>query len=291
MIKSKIISHKEIAKNIYQLELLAPEVAGNSKAGQFVNVYLKDKSKLLPRPISICEIREDRLVLVYGVVGKGTEELSSYEPGESLSILGPLGNGFSLEGSQEQANEIGEETMKRVVLVGGGIGVPPMVQLAKELKGKAEEIIAVVGFKEEPFLIETLMAVCTEVYVATDSGKTGFQGNVVQLIETENIQGTYYFACGPKMMLKNLTQFCAQKAHEKGSIGIPIQISLEERMGCGYGACVGCTCKVKGKASPLAEDACMGFQDETHVLETVVLQKKVCTDGPVFLGKEVVWDA
>lgn len=256
MIENTIIKNIEIAKNVYQMEVFAPKIAKTSKAGQFVNMYLKDKSKLLPRPISICGIEGETLVLVYGVVGKGTEELSTYKAGEETVILGPFGNGFDLESL----------SVKTAVLVGGGIGVPPMLQLAKELKGKAEKCIAVIGFREEPFLVEQLEVLCDEVYVATDNGSTGFHGNVVALIQKESIQGDFYFACGPKVMLKNLSAYCGTQITKAHAQGIPIQVSLEERMGCGYGACVGCTCKTKGG------------------------QKKVCTDGPVFLGNEVVWN-
>lgn len=269
--KSKIVEHIEIAKGIYQVKLFAPKVTCCSRAGQFVNVYLEDKSKLLPRPISICEIQGDNLVLVYGVVGKGTAELSTYVQGQEISILGPLGNGFALENKDKEWACPDWENIRTAVLVGGGIGVPPMVELANSLQGKVEQIIAVVGFKDEPFLTEALAKFCSQVYVATDSGKSGFRGNVIELMEEENLQGDYYFACGPKVMLENLTKYCGGMVRKDRPEGVPIQVSLEERMGCGYGACVGCTCKVKDNSS------------------ADIFQRKVCTDGPVFLGNEVVW--
>ena len=161
--------------------------------------------------------------------------------------------------------------------------MPPMVELAKAVRKQlAEEekghnkdqigsirkkLIAVIGFQDEVFLDNVLRNYCDEVYIATESGTSGFRGNVIELMETEGIKADYYFSCGPKPMLKALVGFCDK-------IGKPLQISLEERMGCGYGACVGCTCKTR----------------ENEVGKSIVKQKKVCKDGPVFFGNEVVWD-
>lgn len=250
VVEANIKAQDEIATGIYRMVIESSEVAKSSDVGMFVNLYPKAKNTLLPRPISISEIGEDTITLVYGVVGEGTREFSSYKAGESIRVSTAQGTGFK------------PQKVKRHVLVGGGIGVPPLVELAKRLEG---EKIAVVGFREEPFLIETLEAAGAKVYIATDSGKCGFKGNVIDLIKTEGIEGDYYYSCGPKVMLKALAHYCAEK-------NIPVQVSLEERMGCGYGACVGCVCKTKAKN------------------ETSYEQKKVCKDGPVFLGSEVKWD-
>ena len=172
---------------------------------------------LLARPISICEIGTDTLTLVYGVVGKGTKEFSSYNVGDDIKLTTALGNGFT------------PADAKVHVLVGGGIGVPPLVELAKHLEG---EKIAVIGFREAPFLHDRLEELGVKVYVATDSGAHGFKGNVVELMEEKGLVGDYYYSCGPKPMLRALAAFCEAK-------GKPVQVSLEERMGCGYGACVG----------------------------------------------------
>ena len=243
-----IVAHEELIKGVFKMVIEAAEVAASAKPGQFVNLYTQSDSMLLPRPISICEIGETTLTLVYGVVGSGTKEFSTYPVGGKIKLSTPLGNGFT------------PQKAKTHVLVGGGIGVPPLVELAKHLEG---DKIAVIGFREEAFLVETLESLGVKVYVATDSGQTGFKGNVVELMEAEGIMGDYYYSCGPKPMLRALTQYCEAKK-------VSVQVSLEERMGCGFGACVGCACKTKTATGDLQ-------------------QKKVCKDGPVFLGSEVAW--
>lgn len=250
VVEGKIIGQDQIAPMIYKIIIEAPEVAKDARPGQFVNLYPASKSILLPRPISICEIGETTLTLVYGVVGEGTLEFSKLQAGETIRISSSLGNGYSLQDAETS------------VLVGGGIGVPPLVELAKQLKGNK---IAVLGFRDEPFLVEALEALGVKVYVATDSGKVGFKGNVLELIEKEGIKGDYFYSCGPKVMLRALANYCESK-------NVPVQVSMEERMGCGYGACVGCVCKTKANT------------------EKGIEHKKVCKDGPVFLGSEVKWD-
>ncbi len=250
VIEAKIIQNQEIAQGVYRMVLSAPEIAAGASCGQFVNLYPKAKHTLLPRPISICEIGEDTLTLVYGVVGEGTREFAGYNAGETIRVSSAIGTGFK------------PQKTKTAVLVGGGIGVPPLVELAKQMSG---EKIAVIGFRDEPFLKEELEKAGAKVYIATDSGKTGFKGNVIELIQEQGISGDYFYSCGPKVMLKALAAYCE-------SINTPVQVSLEERMGCGYGACVGCVCKIK-------ENTETGYE-----------HKKVCKDGPVFLGSEVVWD-
>ena len=240
-----------IAPGIYKMIIHAPEAAALARCGQFINVYPKDASTILPRPISISEVGEETLTIVYSVVGKGTDEFSHYQTGDNIRISTPLGNGYDVV-----------EEAKVSVLVGGGIGVPPLVELAKQIKG---EKIAVLGFREDPILVETLEKLGVKVYIATDSGKVGFKGNVVELIESEGITGDQFYACGPKVMLRALASHC-----EKAKV--PVQVSMEERMGCGYGVCVGCVVKIK------SED------EKGYTL------KKVCKDGPVFLGSEVKWD-
>lgn len=250
VVEGKIIGHEQIAPMIFRMVIEAAEVAQTAHCGQFVNLYPRSKSTLLPRPISISEIGETTLTLVYGVVGEGTKEFSNYQIGESIRLSTALGNGYTVQDA------------KCSVLVGGGIGVPPLIQLAKEIKG---EKIAVLGFREDPILVESLEELGVKVYVATDSGKVDFKGNVIDLIKAKGIKGDYFYSCGPKVMLKALAQYCESQ-------NVPVQVSLEERMGCGYGVCVGCVCKIKA-------DNEKGY-----------VQKKVCKDGPVFLGSEVKWD-
>ncbi|MBE6022345.1 MAG: dihydroorotate dehydrogenase electron transfer subunit [Cellulosilyticum sp.] len=250
VVEGKIIGQGEIAPMIYKMIIQAPEVVQSAHCGQFVNVYPKSKSTILPRPISISEIGEDTITLVYGVVGEGTREFMQYETGDMVRISTAIGNGYTVQ-------EVGVS-----VLVGGGIGVPPLVELAKNIKG---EKIAVLGFREDPILVETLETLGVKVYVATDSGKVGFKGNVIELIQAEGIKGDYFYACGPKVMLRALSAYCEAQ-------NVPVQVSMEERMGCGYGVCVGCVTKIKA-------DNEKGYE-----------LKKVCKDGPVFLGSEVKWD-
>jgi len=248
-IKTKILSNKTIANNVYEMQLEVPSIVKEAKAGQFVNLYLRDESKLLPRPISICEvdIKTGILILVYAVFGEGTKIISGYKAGEVIQIMGPFGNGYDIsEGSTH-------------LLVGGGVGTPPLVELAKRLTG---DIIIVVGFKSETYLVDQLKK-HGRVYVATDDGSNGYHGTVVDVLEAHKITADMVYACGPKPMLKALQKWINQE-------NMPAQLSLEERMGCGFGACVGCVVKVVS-----TNDAGYDY-------------KKVCVDGPVFDSKEVI---
>ncbi len=248
-----IISNKEITKDIFCMELQCNEIAKIAVPGQFINLYCKEGQMLLPRPISICEIDKEKgiVTIVYALVGKGTRSFSRLEKGDTIKVLGPLGNGFTIDQSVETH-----------ILIGGGIGVPPLVELAKNLKGK---IYAVLGFAEDPILVKELESHGAKVFVATDSGNVGFKGNVIDLLKKENIKGHMVYSCGPKPMLKAVSKWAEY-------MGIRAQISMEERMACGIGVCVGCTCKIK------KED-----EDDWQ-------NRKVCTDGPVFWSKEVIWD-
>ncbi|QIB69644.1 dihydroorotate dehydrogenase electron transfer subunit [Aminipila butyrica] len=266
IICGKVACNEAIARDIYKMQIQSPEL-GQAKPGQFVNLYLADKSMLLPRPISICDIEEGCMTLVYKVVGKGTKALSAYKEQDDIRVSTPLGNGYFIEG-EELEHHTCDYRGKKVALVGGGIGVPPMVLLAKRLQEQGAEVTAVVGFPEEAFLIQELKGFCQSVHIATDRGTIGFHGNVLELIQEKEILAQEYFACGPKVMLRALSQWCQQQQ-------LSCQVSLEERMGCGYGACVGCTCKIK-----VVTEAGVEIQ-----------QKGVCKHGPVFFGEEVAWDA
>lgn len=256
-VDARVLSNECIAKDVYQMTLECVDAALSAKCGQFVNLYMKNESLLLPRPISICWIDGAKLTLVYGMVGKGTEELSTYGFGDLLQMSMPRGNGYDLEVVKEGQSAL---------VIGGGIGVPPLLELTYALTQKGIKVTAVIGFQEEPFLMKPLIKAGADLYVATDSGASGFHGNVVDLMEQEKLTADAYFACGPKPMLNALTNFVLQQKKD-------IQISMEERMGCGYGACVGCVCTIRDKESGLE------------------VRKKVCKDGPVFWGSEVVWDA
>lgn len=248
-----IIEQNQIARGIFSMKLQCNEIAETALPGQFVNLYCREGERLLPRPISICETDREKgiLTLVYAVVGKGTESFSRLKKGDTIKVLGPLGNGFKID-----------ESMKIHILIGGGIGVPPLVELAKHLKG---EIYAFLGFAENPILVEEFKGHGAKVFVATDDGSAGFKGDVIELIKNENITGDMIYSCGPKPMLKAVGKWAED-------MGIKAQISMEERMACGIGVCVGCVCKIKKKEE---ED----WQN-----------RKVCTDGPVFWSEEVIWD-
>jgi len=303
IIEAEIIGNQEIAREVYRMILRYGDAGGmqaafnNSQPGQFINVYLRDRSMILPRPLSICSAEEDRITLVYRIVGKGTKELSGYREGELLRISTPLGRGYDLDHVFWTLNRAGADSPekgrlcavgKTVALVAGGLGVPPMVGLAKTIRIMLEKnkdganpvrLIAALGFQDEPFLTEELRESCDEVHIATDSGTSGLRGNVMEMMEAKGIKADYYLSCGPKPMLKSLAEYCA-------AANKPLQLSLEERMGCGYGACVGCACRIKEK---IRDRGAAGGNTGAEA-GTVIKRKKVCTDGPVFFGEEVVWD-
>ncbi|MCI8859539.1 MAG: dihydroorotate dehydrogenase electron transfer subunit [Lachnospiraceae bacterium] len=243
-----IIRQEEISYGVYSMWLKTEQVAGQAKPGQFVSVYCHEGSRLLPRPISICEIdREDRaLRIVYRVVGKGTEELSQMRTGRCLDIVGPLGNGFPLKD-------------KKAFLIGGGIGIPPLLELAKELKSEKQLVL---GYRDSLFLQEEFKKQGS-VYVATEDGSYGTDGNVLDAIRENGLNAEIIYACGPMPMLR------AVKAYAKER-GIECWISLEERMACGIGACLGCVCHSKERDS-----------------HTNVNNKRICKEGPVFRAEEV----
>ena len=250
--KSTVIEQKMIADGICSMWLDAKEIAVQAKPGQFISVYSNDKSRVLPRPISICEIDREKgtLRIVYRVVGKGTEEFSKAEAGNSFEILGPLGNGFPIE----------EAKGKKVLMIGGGIGVPPMLQTAKEIEGEA---IIVSGYRNQDLFLKEELESAGTLFIATEDGSVGTKGNVVDAIRENQIEADMMFACGPKPMLRALKDYALEK-------GIPCWISMEEKMACGVGACLACVCQSKDVDS------------HSHVHN-----KRICKDGPVFLSTEV----
>lgn len=245
-----VVSQERIAEGIYSMWLATENIAANAKAGQFISMYTNEADKLLPRPISICEIDapKGQLRVVYRVTGEhtGTEKFSQMKAGETLEILGPLGNGFTKE-------------TKKAFLIGGGIGIPPMLELAKELDCE-KQIIA--GYKDELFLTEDLKKY-GELYIATEDGSAGTKGNVMDAVRENALTADVIYACGPTPMLR------AVKAYA-GENGILCYLSMEERMACGIGACLACVCKSKD------------IDDHSHVHN-----KRVCKEGPVFLSTEV----
>lgn len=243
-----IISQECLCAGVYSM-WIETAIAKEAIPGQFISVYTKDASKLLPRPISICETEDDKIRIVYRTVGEGTKEFSSYSKGDTVTILGPLGNGFL------------DTDYERPLLIGGGIGIPPMLGLAKKLTGK-KSIVAGYRNAKETFLASELKDAGT-LYVATDDGSLGTNGTVIDAIWENQIDADVIFACGPKPMLKAVKEYAMLK-------GIKAYISMEERMACGIGACLGCVCKSSKK--------------DDH---SQVKNKRVCKDGPVFEASEV----
>ena len=246
-----VISQECIAKDIYSMWISTKAIAREAKPGQFVSVYTKDASRLLPRPISLCEIdrEKDALRIVYRIAGDGTREFSRLRAGDTIEILGPLGNGFPLE----------EAKGKRVMLMGGGIGIPPMLETAKAIQG---EKIIVSGYRDELFLTEELNA-AGQLYLATEDGSAGTKGNVLDAVKANRLEADLIFACGPTPMLRAIKAYALDK-------GIPCWVSMEEKMACGIGACLACVCK--------------STEVDGH---SQVHNKRICKDGPVFLSTEV----
>lgn len=243
-----ITSIVKLSEDVYSMWLKEENIADAAKAGQFISVYCNDGSRLLPRPISICEINKEEgtLRLVYRIVGQGTQEFSKMSVGSTIEIMGPLGNGFTIEGT-------------KAILIGGGIGIPPMLELAKELTCEKQIVL---GYRDELFLNEEFQPY-GRVYISTEDGSRGTKGNVIDAIRENQLEADIIFACGPTPMLRGVKAYAQEK-------GIQAQISMEERMACGIGACLACVCKSK--------------EEDYH---THVHNKRVCKDGPVFYAEEV----
>lgn len=279
-----VVDQNALGSGIYDLTLKTTNIAKAAKAGQFVSVYSNDKSKLLPRPISLCGIDrdEDTIRLVYRVTGEntGTEEFSKLVMGDKIRILGPLGNGFTVEPG------------KKAFLIGGGIGVPPMLQLAKDInsgvvqtsgivdintqeKGQTEEkqinghgkkicdMNIIMGYHDENTFLLDEFKEQADSFVATEDGSVGTKGNVIDAINENGLEADVIYACGPMPMLRALKAYAMEHDME-------CYVSMEERMACGIGACLACVCKTKDK--------------DAH---SNVNNKRICKEGPVFNAKEV----
>lgn len=246
----EVISQEMLAKDIFSM-WIRTEAAKATVPGQFISMYTNDGSKLLPRPISICEIDKEKgaLRVVYRVTGPstGTAEFSRMKAGEKFFIIGPLGNGFPLK-------------EKKAFLIGGGIGIPPMLELAKQLPGEKQIIV---GYRDNDTFLDRELKERGELYIATEDGSVGTKGNVMDAIRENSLKADVIYACGPTPMLRAIKEYAME--HE-----IECYLSLEERMACGIGACLACVCKTKEK-------------DE----HSNVHNKRICKDGPVFLATEV----
>ena len=243
-----ILSQEQIGEDIYSLWIQTKKIAKEAVPGQFISVYCRDASRMLPRPISICELDQEqgRLRMVYRVAGAGTAEFAGYKAGDELKVMGPLGNGFPLKA-------------KKALIIGGGIGVPPMLELAKQLPG---EKTLVMGYRSETYL-EPELAAAAPLYIATEDGSKGTSGNVLDAIRANGLTAEVLYACGPTPMLRALKAYAEER-------GMEAWISLEERMACGIGACLACVCRSKD------------VDEHTHVKN-----KRICKEGPVFNAQEV----
>ena len=237
----EILSNTPLTDSVYKM-VLRGDTEAITAAGQFVNIRLE--GMFLRRPISVCDYDEKTLTIIYKVVGKGTEAMSAMEQGQKLDILTGLGNGYDLSPSREHP-----------VLLGGGVGVPPMYNLAKKLVAQGKRVSVILGFNtaSEVFYEEEFKALGCHVTVTTVDGSYGQKGFVTNALP-ENY--TYFYTCGPEPMLKAVYR----STYSSG------QMSFEERMGCGFGACMGCSCK------------------------TLTGYKRICKEGPVMKKEEILWD-
>lgn len=249
----KIVSNRQIAKDIFELVLEGELSAEMKQAGQFVHVKVADGfDPLLRRPISISSINEGSYTIIYRRQGKGTSLLAGKTKGTTVDVLGPLGNGFPVDEAKQG---------QTAILVGGGVGVPPMYELAKQLARGGVKVVTIIGFQSaQDVFYEKELAEFGEVYVATVDGSYGRKGFVTNVLDVLCLKADFLFACGPTPMLRAL---------ENRNDARRTYLSLEERMGCGIGACFACVCHTK---------------DDPHGFS----YKKVCSDGPVFQAGEVV---
>ncbi len=236
----EIVSNRKIADNTYET-VLSGDISDISAPGQFVNIKLD--GFYLRRPISVCDAEDGKLTIIYKAVGEGTAYMASLSAGDKLLVLTGLGNGYDLSVSGDKP-----------LLIGGGAGVPPMYMLAKQLIAQGKDVTVILGFgkESEVFYKEEFEALGARVIVATADGSYGVKGFVTDALPDEY---SYFYTCGPEPMLKALYD----KTETSG------QFSFEERMGCGFGACMGCTCKTKYG------------------------NKRICRDGPVLVKEEIIW--
>ncbi len=237
----KITDNKKIAEKTYFMSLEG-DTSAITKPGQFINIKLD--GFFLRRPISVCDCENGKLSIIYKVVGNGTKEMSELPVGAELDILSGLGNGYDTSKSGDCP-----------VLIGGGVGIPPMYMLCKKLVSEGKKATVILGFnsEKEVFGVDEFKATGAEVYVTTVDGSVGTKGFVTDVLK--NLDYTYFYTCGPMPMFKAIESIAKTSG----------QYSFEERMGCGFGACMGCTCKTKYG------------------------NKRICKDGPVLEREEIVW--
>ena len=236
----EIKSNKGLTADVFEMKLVG-DTSAITASGQFVNI--KIDGEFLRRPISVCDYTDNELTLIYKVVGSGTEKLSKMQGGK-LDILTGLGNGYNLEKSGDKP-----------LLIGGGVGIPPMYNLCKKLIGQGKTPSVILGFntKSEIFYQEEFKSLGVKVYVSTVDGSSGTKGFVTDVMK--DLEYSYFYTCGPMPMFLSIEKIAKTSG----------QYSFEERMGCGFGACMGCSCKTKYG------------------------NKRICVDGPVLEREEVIW--
>ncbi len=239
----KIVANEPLTSDVWRM-VLEGDTQWISRPGQFVNIELE--GLYLRRPISINDWTENTITIIYKVVGRGTEQMSRMTAGEELDVLTGLGNGFDVDVECE-----------RPLLVGGGVGVPPLYRLAKELLARGKKVSVVLGFNtaKEIFYADEFRALGAEVYISTADGSVGTKGFVTDAIRDGEVEFDYFYSCGPLPMLKALCD----------NTTVSGELSFEERMGCGFGACMGCSCK------------------------TLTGNKRICKEGPVMKREEIIW--
>ena len=239
----KVVANEPLTPDVWRM-VLAGDTQWITRPGQFVNIELE--GLYLRRPISISDWSEDTITIIYKVVGRGTELMSRMVAGQELDVLTGLGNGFDADVECQQP-----------LLVGGGVGVPPLYRLAKELIARGRKVSVVLGFNtaKEVFYAEEFRSLGADVYVSTADGSVGTKGFVTDAIRENGVDFDFFYSCGPLPMLKALCDCTDVKG----------ELSFEERMGCGFGACMGCSCK------------------------TLAGNKRICKDGPVMKREEIIW--
>ena len=275
-----VTGQEQLTEDIFDMRIQAARIAEDAVPGQFVSLYTKDGARLLPRPISLCGIDREagELRMVYRIAGAGTKEFSKLKAGDTIDVLGPLGNGFPVEPG------------KKAFLIGGGIGIPPMLELAKALAeanarldgsasaqagaqpdggfpeqdgGRAGLVQSILGYRDSQMFLKHEFEEFGPVHVATEDGSAGTKGNVLDAIREQGLSADIIYACGPTPMLRALKAYAAEQ-------GIPCLLSLEEKMACGVGACLACVCQSKDVAD----------HSQVH-------NKRICKDGPVFRADEI----
>lgn len=258
-LSTEVISNELIAENHYLLRCSCPEIAASALPGQFIHVLIPQGSGLLlRRPFTVYTVEDDQITMLYQLIGEGTNVLSGLKFGDSIRVLGPLGNTFDLSVTPNPA-----------IIVGGGAGIASLMLLATALRDAEVHTLALVGSMNQARLlsVQDLQAIGVDTHIATDNGSVGHRGVVTELLshilETHDLPNPTIYACGPDGMLRSIAKIALHAS-------IPAQLAMENRMGCALGVCLGCVCKVQVPEG--------GFE-----------YQRVCTEGPVFNAGNIIW--